>query len=128
MPLRQLSLFLAIGWMATLFYLSHQTVLDAPDPFTHVDKLYHAAAYGLLGGLLLLSMQPKPEGYTGRQVFLSVMIASAYGISDEFHQSFIPGRSAESLDWLADTGGALMACLLIARLSRRWGYLRSQNT
>ncbi len=128
MPLRQLSLFLAIGWMATLFYLSHQTVLDAPAPFMHVDKLYHASAYGLLGGLLLLSMQPKAAGYSSRQVLLSVTIASIYGISDEIHQSFIPGRSADSLDWLADTAGALMVCLLIAGLSRRWMFSKSQST
>ena len=127
MPLRHLSLLLAIGWMMTLFYLSHQAGLDAPQPFAHSDKLYHATAYGLLGGLLLLSLRPQAGGYSSRQVLLSVIIASLYGISDEIHQSFIPGREADSLDWLADTAGALMACLLIARLSRRWAFSRSQN-
>ena len=119
MPLRHLSLLLAIGWMMTLFYLSHQTGLDAPQPFAHSDKLYHATAYGLLGGLLLLSLQPKAGGFSARQILVCVAIASLYAVSDEFHQSFIPGREADWLDWLADTVGALVACLFIAQLSRQ---------
>ena len=119
MPLQRLSLLLALGWMATLFYLSHQSGLPVPKPFIHVDKLYHAAAYGLLGGLWLFSLQPKAGGFSSRQVLLCASIASLYGVSDEIHQSFVPGRSADWLDWLADTVGALVICVLIARLSQQ---------
>jgi VanZ family protein len=44
------------------------------------------------------------------------VIASLYGASDELHQSFIPGRSPEIGDWVADTLGALIAVLLVAWL------------
>jgi len=129
MALRHLSLLLAIGWMIMLFYLSHQPGLDVPQPFPHADKLYHATAYALLGGLLLLSLKPKSDGYSNRQVFLSVLIASLYGISDEIHQSFVPGRTADPADWLADTSGALIAGVLIAGFSRLWMYAnRHQGT
>ena len=48
-----------------------------------------------------------------------------YGISDEFHQSFVPGRTPDVLDWLADTSGALLAALLLAWLSR--GFHKSRQ-
>jgi VanZ family protein len=120
MLLRRISLLLALAWMALLFYLSHQPGLDVPALFKWQDKVFHAGVYGILGILLLAAMPLTPNGFTWRQVSIAAVIASFYGISDEFHQSFIPGRSAEVGDWLADTVGALLAALLLAQLSRRY--------
>ena len=55
-------------------------------------------------------------------VWSAVAIASLYGFSDEFHQSFTPGRGVEFGDWVADTLGALMAVTIYARWHglRRW--------
>jgi len=120
MLLRRLSLLLAFAWMALLFYLSHQPGLDTPMLFSGQDKVLHAVVYGLLG-LLLLAAQPRQaQGYSWRQVGISTLIASLYGLSDEIHQYFIPGRSSEVLDWVADTVGALIAASLLAWLSRKW--------
>ena len=58
------------------------------------------------------------------QVWLATSIASLYGISDEFHQSFVPGRTPDVVDWLADTSGALLAVLLIAHFSRSFNKAR----
>ena len=118
MQLRRLSLLLAFAWMALLFYLSHQPSLETPMLFSGQDKVVHAAAYGVLG-LLLLAAQPlQAQGYSRQQAGISVLIASLYGLSDEIHQHFIPGRSSEVLDWVADTVGALIAASLLAWLSR----------
>ena len=120
MLLRRLSLLLAFAWMALLFYLSHQPGLDTPMLFSGQDKVLHAAVYGLLG-LLLLAAQPRQaQGYSWRQVGISTLIASLYGLSDEIHQYFVPGRSNEILDWVADTLGALIGAFLLAWLSRKW--------
>jgi VanZ family protein len=120
MLLRRLSLLLALAWMALLFYLSHQPGLQTPMLFPGQDKVLHAAVYAVLG-LLLLAAQPRPaQGYSWRQVGISVLIASLYGLSDEIHQYFIPGRSSEVLDWVADTAGALIAVSLLAWLHRKW--------
>ena len=119
MQLRHLSMLLALALMALLFYLSHQPALHTPMLFSGQDKLLHAGVYALLG-LLLLGAQPRPvNGYSGRQVTISVLLASLYGLSDEIHQYFVPGRSSEALDWLADTVGALIAVSLLAWLSRK---------
>ena len=117
--IRTLSLWLAIGWMATLFYLSSQPILPTPDLFAYQDKLFHAVAYGLLGVLLLMSFRYQAPRYTGIQKALAVGIASLYGISDEFHQSFVPGREADILDWAADTIGALTAVLMLAFIVKK---------
>ena len=120
MLLNRLSLLLALAWMAVLFYLSHQPSLDAPMLFPGQDKLFHALAYGVLGFLLLGSRAPATDGFTEVQIRSSILIASLYGISDEFHQYFIPGRSTDVWDWVADTLGAVIAVSLLAWLSRKW--------
>ncbi len=117
--IRGSSLLLAVLWMAALFYLSSQPSLPTPQWFPHQDKLVHAIAYAILGALLLLCMPMKAGGFMPQQALAATLIASLYGISDEFHQSFVPGRQADVLDWAADTGGALLATLLLAWLTRR---------
>jgi len=126
MSLQRLSLLLALAWMAIIFYLSHQPTLGVPSLFENQDKVMHAGAYGLLAALILGAMPLRLPGYTRQQAWLSVMLASLYGISDEFHQSFIPGRSPEVGDWMADTLGALLATILLAQLSTK--VLKNQNT
>ena len=38
--------------------------------------------------------------------------ASLYGISDEIHQIFVPGRTADPIDWLVDTCGAALGAFI----------------
>jgi VanZ family protein len=69
------------------------------------DKLLHALEYAVLGGLLVPALRAAGLGSRGA-VLAAVTLASLYGASDEFHQSFVPGRDADVLDWVADTLGA----------------------
>ena len=73
------------------------------------DKVGHAAAYAVLGGLLRLA--------TGR-AWLAVLLSTLFGISDEIHQYFVPGRMADVFDVVADAVGALIGALGVAFLSR----------
>ncbi len=45
---------------------------------------------------------------------LAMLVASFWGACDELHQSFVPGRDASAIDWIADTSGALVAVALAA--------------
>jgi len=121
----RLLLLLVLTWMGVLFWLSNQPSIDAPLLFTGQDKIFHAGIYGILGLFLLGTMRRPLAGYTTRQISLSVIIASLYGISDEFHQSFVPGRSPDVWDWAADTTGALLAVLLFVRLTRTFSKRQS---
>ena len=120
MLLRRLSMLLTLVWMALLFYFSHQPSLDTPMLFAHQDKVLHASLYAVLGVLLLTAQPLQTGGYSWRQAGISALLASLYGLSDEIHQYFVPGRDSDVLDWVADSAGALIAAFLLAWLSRKW--------
>lgn len=98
----------AIGWAAFLFVLSSQPALPSPPGIN--DKMAHALGYGLLGVLCLIGLtEGEWTGVTWRRGLLAVMLAVAYGVTDEFHQSFVPGRSPDVADLVADAVGAGLA-------------------
>jgi VanZ family protein len=82
-----------------------------------IKKSSHVIVYGALGGLLLRGL--RLSGYPLRQAaYLAVVIAVCYAITDEYHQSFVVGRSASMMDIGFDLVGAALACWLI------YGYLK----
>jgi VanZ family protein len=100
---------LTICYMGILFYLSSQHNLHLPKLPRNFDKVIHMCAYIPLAYLVYLSL--KKSGIS-KYVFVSALVfASIYGISDEFHQVFVPGRDASVGDFLADTLGAFLGSL-----------------
>jgi VanZ family protein len=85
------------------------------------DKIEHFGAYGLLSVFLYLnlSFQNKIKIFNKFPATFTVLIASLYGLLDELHQLFVPGRSAEFLDWFADFSGSLIAVLIVRFLILR---------
>lgn len=76
------------------------------------DKTGHGIGYGLLGLVLLRALAgARAAGVTLRIVLLTIVCATAYGVSDEFHQRFVPGRTADVHDVAADAIGASAAAL-----------------
>ena len=127
MWLRRLALFVALAWLVVLFYLSHQPILPVPMVFSFQDKVVHALAYGVLAALLLAARRPGADGYSRAQILGSILIASLYGITDEWHQSFVPGRTSSVKDWLADAAGILVALVVLA-VWERWRSRHSRPT
>ena len=117
--LTNLSRLLALLWAGLIFYLSSQSSLDVPLLFHGQDKLFHAAAFGTLGFLALGSMRPAETGYPAGRRLLAFLLVVGYGILDEFHQSFVPGRSVDSLDVLADAAGGIIGIGLMAFIHRK---------
>ena len=118
---RLLSLALAVFWMGVLYQLSDQPAIDAPLLFPGQDKLFHAIVYAVLGGLYLGLFRPGPAaGYAMQARWLALVLAVLYGISDEWHQSFVPGREPDVLDVLADGVGAAVGILLLHVLVKRF--------
>jgi len=103
-----------IGIMGMIFFLSHQPydfVEQLPD-FNGFDKLLHVIAYGSLAASLLYGLQPFINTTTMPIAgMIVVLFCLLYGLSDEFHQSFIPGRFVSGWDVLADTTGAVLVVL-----------------
>ncbi|MBF0198038.1 MAG: VanZ family protein [Planctomycetes bacterium] len=107
-----------IIWMSLIFYLSHQPSQSFEfDHSTlwgqiiallkeyHLDKLIHASLYFFLGSFCALA---KPGAKLG-----SLFFCILYGLSDEYHQTFIEGRFFDLLDLLADSLGAYFALYLM---------------
>lgn len=108
-----------IAYCGLIFWLSNQPSLPVPPLFEHQDKVMHAGAYFVMAILtwrLLrhLRLNGKPT------VLLTVAFCSLYGVSDEWHQTFVPGRDAGADDWLADTFGAFVAAMLLNRFRNRF--------
>ncbi|MEL6546072.1 MAG: VanZ family protein [Myxococcota bacterium] len=96
----------AVLWALFIFALSSRSKLpQLPGTFPGIDKVAHAVVFGVLT-LLLLFADRFPRGW---RALLWVAVAFAYGISDELHQSLVPGRSVDVLDAVADLTGALLA-------------------
>lgn len=93
------------------------------------DKINHFGAYGLLSVLLYLNLyfQDKIKLLNKFPATFTVLIASIYGLLDELHQMFVPGRSAEFLDWLADFSGSLVAVLISRYLIRRFKQIENEK-
>ena len=93
-----------------IYWLSDQSSLKNPFDFgfDFQDKLYHAGAYSIMGLLAWRSFKPlvTPPIILA---LLSIAFCSLYGLSDEWHQSFVAGRESDIADWVADTSGAGLA-------------------
>ena len=109
----------AIATAALLAWLSHQPKL--PEiPGAPSDWFLHGLAYGFF---TLTCVYATTRGFASEyrsspRVVAAVLIASLYGVTDEWHQSFV-GRDATVSDWLADTVGAILMALVVL-VAWRW--------
>lgn len=74
------------------------------------DKIVHLLVFGLLATAVLRIPRLFNKGWRG--ICITVALISLYGALDEYHQSFTAGRYVELDDWIADTLGAILACIL----------------
>ena len=101
--------------MAAIFFVS--ALSDPQIGGETPDYILHAIEYFLLALLLIRlflasqSPQPKKSALASwhQACWLGVMIAISYGITDEIHQYFVPGRNCSLSDVLADSAGTLLA-------------------
>ena len=97
-------------YMLLIFYLSSQSN-PLPEVTSRVwDKALHTIEYGTLAVLLCRAFVGEAYGRLA-SMLLAFVLTSAYGASDEWHQLFVPFRSSDVFDWVADSigGGAGIA-------------------
>ena len=86
-------------------YPSPQSIPRLP----YIDKVLHLGGYAVLGALFLRALRTLPFKNRLRLVmFLSILLSSLYGISDEIHQHYVPYRNADVMDALADAVGSVL--------------------
>ena len=84
--------------------------ISLPDiGITFTDKLAHFGVFGIMGWVLTRGMVLSNKRYP---ILISVAIGFIFAVTDEWHQSFVPGRDADVLDVLADLIGLIVSANL----------------
>ncbi len=105
------------------WYLSSQERIEMMPGFDGSDKLVHLICFGGLAGSVCMAL-----GQRGwRRVWLPILLVSVYGIVDEIHQSYTPGRTSSAADWVADTVGATLGTIAYVVLTTKLFYKTSQT-
>lgn len=82
-----------------------------------VSPAGHFTEFFVFGCVLLNALRLHFD--MGKALIAAVCIASAYGVTDELHQIFVPTRSCDPADWVVDTVAALVGALLARALINR---------
>lgn len=108
------------GWLwpvllATVIVVASGRGEVAAPKIVNFDKVAHFFIYGLLATLVARN------GFVPGRAWMAIVAVSLFGLTDEWHQSFTPGRSVEIIDWVADTVGAIVAVKVYAH----WAWYRT---
>lgn len=102
-----------VAWMAVIFVASHTPSARIPSagPWdVLVKKGGHLLSYTLLAWLWLRALRPALS--PPRLYWAAFAVAVLYAISDEFHQTFVPGRNGTPIDVGIDGAGVLLAIVI----------------
>lgn len=131
MPFRRFLIY----WLPVILYCLLIFIQSALPPAIETegvpmgDKFLHLAAYLFMAALFFRAL--KATRPMARPIWLwtaSVLFTILYGASDEIHQSFVPARSADILDFLADAAGAVIGAAAAAWLEPRMtGFFQKIN-
>ncbi len=106
-----------LAWMGLIFYLSSLTPPELPKQLGGLawlgklrDVAGHLFLYGVLGTLAMVALASWVAGPTpqARWAFLTAGLGVLYGVLDEYHQSFVPGRYASAMDVVVDSVGVTL--------------------
>lgn len=113
-------------WMGMIFVFSSIPMVKTSKlywPDFIVKKTAHFVEYAILSFLYLRAFYGSKVSFK-KSAFLSILISFLYALSDEYHQSFTPGREPKIRDVLIDTLGASFAIYLIAKYQDKIPSLR----
>jgi VanZ family protein len=99
--------------MGLIFIVSAQPTLPSVPGLWDLllKKTMHALAYGVLAALLMRALR----GYWSDERWIrlvSIGVSVAYALSDEFHQTLVPGRDGNLIDVAVDAVGVIVATAL----------------
>ncbi|MCP4642451.1 MAG: VanZ family protein [bacterium] len=121
---------LTVVYCAGLFWLSSgPPPVDVEAPFSGADKVVHMVLFGGLAAVVSVGIRWSggcPRALV--QYAVPVVFAALYGLSDEIHQLFVPGRDFDPLDIVADAAGAVLVQLALYGLWRRTAASESAST
>lgn len=115
--------YMLLVWI--LSSLPHNAVVELPD--SSIDRFFkesmHLVEFAILYLLSVGAVMTTGRFSKGGNL-LCAAIAIGYGLLDEYHQSFVPYRSATVIDFVKDTIGVLIAYYFVHRGCVKHGYHR----
>lgn len=116
---RYLNAYLPVlAWTLFIFILSNQPQLPGPELFTWdfiFKKSAHMFVYFVLFQLVCRAFFIHAGRKSTRLVIFALLFTLIYAATDEFHQSFVPGRTATARDFLYDSLGIGISWLYLYR-------------
>jgi VanZ family protein len=110
-----------VAWLALIFGLSSiPNEIEGPTSGVPYDKVAHVIEFGVLAFLLawVIARWRGDAAVMAGVAAVSVAAALAYGVSDELHQAFVPGRDPSWADLATDAAGAIVGAVAAMALSR----------
>ena len=114
--------FPVVLWAALIFLASSIPSTKLPKlGILGYDKLIHGSIFFVFGLLLHRAFEPRSEqrSFPWMRLAIVLFVVMIYGAIDEFHQSFVPGRTEDIFDFLADSIGGVTAVLVLIIVSVR---------
>lgn len=110
----------SFGWMGVIFYLSARTgnELQGMFPFFDSFNFGHLVAYFILAVLFYWALFPFQRKWKWDIRIIAIILCFLYGLTDEWHQSFVPGRMPDVRDIVNDVIGAAIGMLAITFIQR----------
>lgn len=106
--------FPVFACMAVIFYASSIPGKSIPGLFKFQDIVFHFVAYLILSFFLARALKNvNPAISFLKLIVFTTILVTFYGISDEFHQSFVPGRSVSGFDVFIDFLGGFFGGLVL---------------
>jgi VanZ family protein len=117
-----------IAWLGVIFYQSSRSTLPFPRGFSIdlVSIAGHFAEYAILAALLWWAVH-RIGRHERKRIAVVLGIALLYAISDEWHQSFVPGRYPDAFDVAVDVIGAACGLLAARWVLTKWHPTDSQE-
>ncbi len=107
-------------WAAAIFTVSSFPSSRLPGRIP--SELGHLGEYFVLGALIYLAL--RIDLPPGRALAAAVVLASVFGMTDEFHQAFVPTRTPDPADWATDTLGAFLGASVAWWVAARFSAWR----
>lgn len=107
-------------FMASIVYLSNQSqVPPILNQLFSSDKLLHFCGYFVLGLSIQFAYASNFSGWTNRKsTLISFLTGSIFGLTDEIHQLYIPGRSCDIFDLAVDMLAVGLSLILFNVIKR----------
>jgi VanZ family protein len=116
-------------YVSAIFFVSSMSKPPNPIHVPNSDKIYHMCEYGLLGVLVGRALRHSVAPYSALAAsMMTVALVMLIGATDEYYQSFVPGRECDFFDWLTDTTAGVLSQVLLWQLWSRFGRDRVRKT